>query len=90
MADKFGGLSEKTGLADSDGQLCKVEEETSLYYTTTLNLTCTSCYAVYGFIQQLLVDLDVTTQCCLANGSASCSNATIQKTDTTKGLIELK
>ena len=75
IADKFSELSAKTDLDGSDGQLCKIEQENKTILTmyATTNLTCSSCDAVYGFIQQLLVELDVTTQCCLANGSASCS-----------------
>ena len=34
------------------------------------NLTCSSCDAIYGFVQELLVHLNVTTPCCLGNSSA--------------------
>ena len=49
------------------------------------NLTCSSCDAIYSFIQKLLVDLNVTTECCLGNDS-NCSNATDgQRTNAAKG-----
>ena len=30
-----------------------------------LSITTSSCGGIYGFIEQLLVDLDVTKHCCL-------------------------
>ena len=86
LADKFTQLSNKAGLAGSDGDLCKVDrEENHAFLDAMTNLTCPSCDVMYGFIQQLLVNLDVTTQCCLSNGSA-CNAADDKNTaDPAKG-----
>ena len=50
----------------------------------SLNIT-TSCDAIYGFIEQLLVDLDVAEHCCLTVNS-SCTNNGTSRTNYAKGV----
>ena len=38
------------------------------------NITTSSCDAIYGFIEQLLVDLDVTEYCCLTEDNSTCTD----------------
>ena len=38
------------------------------------NITTSSCDAIYGFIEQLLIDLDVAEYCCLAEDDITCAN----------------
>ena len=47
------------------------------------NITTSSCDAIYGFIEQLLVDLDVTEYCCLTYNSTCTNNGT--RTNYAKG-----
>ena len=76
-------------LVNSEGEICKApaDEMTDLDRMTRKNLTCSSCDAIYGFIGQLLVDLDMTSSCCLGNVNASdCGNSTDKgETDAAKG-----
>ena len=48
-----------------------------------LNFTCSSCGAVYGFVQNLLIRLNVTTPCCLglANTNSSSCDVTNEGSD---------
>ena len=43
-------------------------------YNITSNFTCASCDTTYNFVETLLIHLNVTTPCCLANGSACISS----------------
>ena len=46
------------------------------YIAGNQNITTSSCTcdAIYGFIEQLLIDLDVTEYCCLAEDNITCAN----------------
>ena len=46
-----------------------------------LNFTCSSCGAVYDFVQTLLIRLNVTTPCCLGKTNSSSCDDTNDDTD---------
>ena len=41
--------------------------------TVSSNLTCSSCAAIFDFVQELLLRLNVTTPCCLSD-NLTCSD----------------
>ena len=51
------------------------------------NITTSSCGGIYGLIEQLLVDLDVTERCCLSDNS-TCANNSTSRTNPAKGTIK--
>ena len=85
MALKFTELSDEMYLVNSDGELCTAKEQEKEAALTKTNLTCSSCAAIYGFIQQLLVNLDVTTSCCLGNSSTCNDTIANERTNPAKG-----
>ena len=81
-------MSKKLNLVDDRGDLCGANntmEERQPNTGANQSLTCSSCDSIYDFIQQILIDLNVTTPFCLGNGSV-CDNSTDSgRTATVKG-----
>ena len=55
---------------------------------------CSSCDTIYGFVHKLLINLNVTTPCCLGNTSACAivkeTESPDTRTDPAKGIYKVK
>ncbi len=98
LTHEFNELAEHLSLTGPDGLPCMVEEhghdenETEHDKDTPgsqLNLTCES---TFEFVEQLLLRLNLTSDCCLENGTAceeGATESTVPRTQVSQGILSI-
>lgn len=93
LTHEFNELAQEFSLIGPDGVVCSVEDEDHHENETEeeAHTNSTYCNAIYDFVSLLLVRLNLTTDCCLENGTM-CDGGTKapgNKTNLRQGILLL-